>query len=199
VFAGAIQDVVEELARLPGIGPKTAQRLAFHLLKIETTDARRLADAIIEMKETVRFCEKCFNFSIDELCEFCADSRRDPTLICVVEEPPDIVSVERTGQFRGRYHVLGGAISPIDGIGPDNLHIKQLLSRLPEDSVEEVIVATNPNVEGEATAMYLGRLIVPLGVKVTRIASGLPVGGDLEYADEVTLGRALEGRRELMA
>ncbi|MGI8426547.1 MAG: recombination mediator RecR [Actinomycetota bacterium] len=199
MFAGAIQDVVEELARLPGIGPKTAQRLAFHLLKIETTDARRLADSIIEMKATVRFCEKCFNFSIDELCEFCADSRRDASIICVVEEPPDIVSVERTGQFRGRYHVLGGAISPIDGIGPDNLHIKQLLSRIPEDSVEEVIVATNPNVEGEATAMYLGRLIVPLGVKVTRIASGLPVGGDLEYADEVTLGRALEGRHELGA
>lgn len=190
---------MEELARLPGIGPKTAQRLAFHLLKIETTDARRLADSIIEMKATVRFCEKCFNFSIDELCEFCADSRRDASIICVVEEPPDIVSVERTGQFRGRYHVLGGAISPIDGIGPDNLHIKQLLSRIPEDSVEEVIVATNPNVEGEATAMYLGRLIVPLGVKVTRIASGLPVGGDLEYADEVTLGRALEGRHELGA
>lgn len=199
MFAGPVQDVVEELARLPGIGPKTAQRLAFHLLKLETTDARRLAEAIIAMKESVRFCSSCFNFSTGDICDFCADPRRDPALVCVVEEAPDIVSIERTGQFRGRYHVLGGAISPIDGIGPDELHTKELLGRIAEDDITEVIVATNPNVEGEATAMYLARLIVPLGVKVTRIASGLPVGGDLEYADEVTLGRALEGRRELGA
>lgn len=199
MFAGPVQDVVEELSKLPGIGPKTAQRLAFHLLKLETTDARRLADAIVAMKESVRFCSSCFNFSTGDLCDFCADPRRDPSLVCVVEEAPDIVSVERTGQFRGRYHVLGGAISPIDGIGPDELHIKELLTRISEDEVVEVIVATNPNVEGEATAMYLARLVVPLGVRVTRIASGLPVGGDLEYADEVTLGRALEGRRELGA
>lgn len=199
MFAGPVQDVVEELSKLPGIGPKTAQRLAFHLLKLETTDARRLADAIVAMKESVRFCSSCFNFSTGDLCDYCADPRRDPALVCVVEEAPDIVSVERTGQFRGRYHVLGGAISPIDGIGPDELHIKELLGRLSDDEVTEVIVATNPNVEGEATAMYLARLIVPLGVRVTRIASGLPVGGDLEYADEVTLGRALEGRRELGA
>ena len=199
MFAGPVQDLVDELARLPGIGPKTAQRLAFYLLKVEHADAERLAKAITAMKESVRFCEKCFNFSTDTLCEYCADPRRDTAVVCVVEEAPDIVSIERTGEFRGIYHVLGGAISPIDGIGPDNLHIRELLVRVNDDGIKEVIVATNPNVEGEATAMYLARLIVPLDVRVTRIASGLPVGGDLEYADEVTLGRALEGRRELGA
>jgi len=197
MLAGPVQDLVDELARLPGIGPKSAQRLAFYLLKIESADARRLADAIVNMKDSVRFCSKCFNFSVDELCEYCVSARREASVVCVVEEAPDIVSVERTGEFRGLYHVLGGAISPIDGIGPDKLHITELLARISLDRVAEVIVATNPNVEGEATAMYLARLIVPLGIKVTRIASGLPVGGDLEYADEVTLGRALEGRREL--
>ncbi|HVF12474.1 MAG TPA: recombination mediator RecR [Actinomycetota bacterium] len=199
MFAGPVQDLVDELARLPGIGPKTAQRLAFHILKSEDADARKLATAIVAMKDAIRFCARCFNFSTEELCGFCADPRRDSAVVCVVEEAPDIVSIERTGEFRGRFHVLGGAISPIDGIGPDDLHISQLLRRIDDEQIKEVIVATNPNVEGEATAMYLARLIVPLGVRVTRIASGLPVGGDLEYADEVTLGRALEGRRELGA
>lgn len=199
MFAGPVQDLVDELARLPGIGPKTAQRLAFHILKSEDADARKLATAIVAMKDEIRFCARCFNFSTEELCGFCADPRRDSAVVCVVEEAPDIVSIERTGEFRGRFHVLGGAISPIDGIGPDDLHISQLLRRIDDEQIKEVIVATNPNVEGEATAMYLARLIVPLGVRVTRIASGLPVGGDLEYADEVTLGRALEGRRELGA
>lgn len=197
MFAEPLQDLVEELAKLPGIGPKTAQRLAFHILKIEGADARRLAEAIVEVKERIRFCAKCFNVAASEVCEYCSDERRDPAMVCVVEEARDVVAVEKTGEFRGRYHVLGGAISPIDGIGPDDLHIRELLARISSDGITEVIVATNPNVEGEATAMYLARLIVPLGVKVTRIASGLPVGGDLEYADEVTLGRALEGRRTL--
>lgn len=197
MFAEPLQDLVEELAKLPGIGPKTAQRLAFHILKIEGADARRLAEAIVEVKERIRFCAKCFNVAASEVCEYCSDDRRDPAVVCVVEEARDVVAVEKTGEFRGRYHVLGGAISPIDGIGPDDLHIRELLARISSDGITEVIVATNPNVEGEATAMYLARLIVPLGVKVTRIASGLPVGGDLEYADEVTLGRALEGRRTL--
>lgn len=199
MFAGPVQELVEELSRLPGIGQKTAQRLAFHLLKIEDADARRLASAIVNMKDNVRFCEQCFNFSSEELCQYCADSRRDVTVVCVVEEAPDIVSIEKTGGFKGRYHVLGGAISPIDGIGPDDLHISELLGRIQRDDIKEVIAATNPNVEGEATAMYLARLIVPLGVRVTQIARGIPVGGDLEYADEVTLGRALEGRRDLGA
>jgi recombination protein RecR len=199
IFAEPVQDVVDELAKLPGIGPKTAQRLAFYLLRVDTEHAQKLAQAIVKMKELVRFCEKCFNFSTGSLCDYCSDVRRDGELICVVEEAPDIVSVEKTGEFKGRYHVLGGAISPIEGVGPDDLHIQELLGRISTDSVREVIVATNPNVEGEATAMYLARLLVPLGVRVTRIASGLPVGGDLEYADEVTLGRALQGRRELGA
>jgi recombination protein RecR len=199
MFAGPVQDLVEELARLPGIGPKTAQRLAFHILKIEPADARRLADAINTMKEKIRFCTACFNISVEPLCDFCTDPRRDAKSVCVVEEPRDIIAVEKTGEFKGRYHVLGAAISPIDGIGPDDLRIAELLDRITQDGIEEVIVATNPNLEGEATAMYLARLIVPLGVKVTQIARGLPVGGDLEYADEVTLGRALEGRREMEA
>ncbi|MEO7804049.1 MAG: recombination mediator RecR [Actinomycetota bacterium] len=199
MLAAPVQDLIDELSRLPGIGSKTAQRLAFHLLRVEDTDVRRLASTLIAMRDSIRFCDRCFNFSTSELCEFCADQRRDAQLVCAVEEASDIVSIEKTGEFRGLYHVLGGAISPIDGIGPDELKIKELLARIPKDNLTEVIVATNPNVEGEATAMYLARLIVPLGVKVTRIASGLPVGGDLEYADEVTLGRALEGRRELGA
>ncbi len=197
MFAPPVQDLIDELAKLPGIGRKTAQRLAFHLLKIDAAAAKKLASSIVVMKDTVRFCPKCFNFAAESLCEYCSDPRRDDAIVCVVEEAPDIVSVEKTGEFRGRYHVLGGAISPIDGIGPDDLHLQELLSRISTDGVREVIVATNPNVEGEATAMYLARLLVPVGVKVTRIASGLPVGGDLEYADEVTLGRALQGRREL--
>lgn len=199
MFAAPVQDLIDELSRLPGIGQKTAQRLAFHLLRVEDTDARRLASTLIAMRDSVRFCDRCYNFATRELCVFCLDVRRDAKLVCAVEEASDIISIEKTGEFRGLYHVLGGAISPIDGIGPDNLKIKELLARIPLDGLTEIIVATNPNVEGEATAMYLARLIVPLGVKVTRIASGLPVGGDLEYADEVTLGRALEGRRELGA
>lgn len=198
MLAGPLQDLVEELTRLPGIGPKTAQRLAFHILKTDQAQARRLAGAIVSVKEKTRFCSRCFNISTLEvpLCQYCTSQRRDPGLVCVVEEARDIEAVEKTGEFRGRYHVLGGAISPIDGVGPDELRISELLARIPAESITEVIVATNPNVEGEATGMYLARLIAPLGVKVTRIASGLPVGGDLEYADEVTLGRAFEGRRE---
>ena len=196
MLAGPVQDLVEELTRLPGIGPKTAQRLAFHILKVDTADARRLAGAIVGVKEKTRFCARCFNISMTELCDYCTSDRRDPTLVCVVEEARDIEAVEKTGEFKGRYHVLGGAISPIDGVGPDDLRIAELLARIPGEGITEIIVATNPNVEGEATGMYLARLISPLGVKITRIASGLPVGGDLEYADEVTLGRAFEGRRE---
>jgi recombination protein RecR len=197
MFSGPLSALIDELARLPGVGPKTAQRLAFHLLKVDSADAKRLADAITRVKNEIRFCSRCFNVTTTELCEYCTDERRDRTLICAVEEAPDIVAVEKTGEYRGLYHVLGGAISPIDGIGPDDLHIAELLDRIRLEGVKEVIVATNPNVEGEATAMYLARLIDPLGVEVSRIASGLPVGGDLEYADEVTLGRALEGRRRL--
>ena len=197
MLAGPVQELVEELTRLPGIGPKTAQRLAFHILKVDDADAHRLATAIVGVKEKTRFCARCFNISTEELCEYCTGDRRDPALVCAVEEARDIWAIEKTGEFRGRYHVLGGAISPIDGVGPDDLHIAELLARIPAEGIREIIVATNPNVEGEATGMYLARLIAPLGVRVTRIASGLPVGGDLEYADEVTLGRALEGRREL--
>ena len=202
MYAGPIQDLIDELARLPGIGPKSAQRVAFHLLKSTEADAQRLARAIAEAKEKVRLCDRCFNVSDSELCVYCLDTRRDPTIICVVQEPPDIVAIERTREFNGQYHVLQGAISPLEGIGPEDLRIAELLQRLqstPESGppVTEVIVATNPNIEGEATAMYLGRLLESLGVRVTRLASGLPVGGDLEYADEVTLGRALEGRRAM--
>ncbi len=199
VYAGPVQDLIDELGRLPGIGPKSAQRIAFYLLRVPKEDAMRLAKAIVEAKERVTFCQRCFNVSVGELCGICSDDRRDHGLLCVVEEPRDIVAVERTGEFRGRYHVLGGAISPIEGVGPDQLRVKELLARLEPEEVTEVILCTNPNIEGEATAMYLGRLLGPLGLKVTRIASGLPVGGDLEYADELTLGRALEGRREVDA
>ena len=196
-YAGSVQDLIDELGRLPGVGPKSAQRIAFHLLKLPKIDAIRLATAIAEVKDKVTFCTQCFNIAEGGECSICTDTRRDPTVICVVEEPRDIVSVEKTGEFRGRYHVLQGAISPIEGIGPDQLKVRELLARLDGDDVTEIILCTNPNLEGEATAMYLSRLIKPLGVKVTRIASGLPVGGDLEYADELTLGRALEGRREI--
>jgi recombination protein RecR len=195
VYAQPVQALIDELGRLPGIGPKSAQRITFHLLKLSTEDAHRLATAIVDAKAKVRFCEQCFNVSEDALCGICGDPRRDPSIICVVEEARDIIAVERTGEFRGRYHVLMGAISPIDGVGPEQLKIRELLQRLGSDTVQEIILCTNPNVEGEATAMYLARLIRPFGITVSRIASGLPVGGDLEYADELTLGRALEGRR----
>jgi len=201
LFAGPLQELIDELARLPGIGPKSAQRVAFYLLKVPPADAKRLAHSIVEVKDKVRLCRLCFNVSDQELCEYCRDSRRDASLICVVQEPSDIVALERTREYRGLYHVLQGAISPIEGIGPEELRTAELLDRLkpaPEaPPVIEVILATNPNIEGEATAMYLSRLLSPLGIIVTRLASGLPVGGDLEYADEVTLGRALEGRRRV--
>jgi recombination protein RecR len=197
VYAGPVQDLVDELGRLPGVGPKSAQRIAFHLLKLPTDDALRLARAIREVKERIVFCRRCFNIAEGEECDLCADARRDPSVVCVVEEPRDIVAVERTAEFRGRYHVLQGAISPIEGIGPDQLKVRELLARIEPEGIKEVILCTNPNIEGEATAMYLARLLKPLGIRTTRIASGLPVGGDLEYADELTLGRALEGRREL--
>jgi recombination protein RecR len=199
VYAGPVQDLIDELGRLPGVGPKSAQRIAFHLLKLPKDDALRLASVITEVKERISFCRRCFNVCEGEECELCLDTRRDPTLVCVVEEPRDIVAVEKTQEFKGRYHVLQGAISPIEGIGPEQLRVKELLARMDAEGIAEVILCTNPNIEGEATAMYLARLLKPLGVKVTRIASGLPVGGDLEYADELTLGRALEGRREVEA
>jgi recombination protein RecR len=195
VYDGSVQDLIDELGKMPGIGPKSAQRIAFHLLKIPKDDALRLARSIVEVKEKVSFCERCWNIAEGDLCAICRDDRRDAHVLCVVEEPRDIVAVERTREYRGRYHVLQGAISPIEGIGPDQLKVKDLLERLGPEGVTEVILCTNPNIEGEATAMYLGRLLTPLGITVTRIASGLPVGGDLEYADELTLGRALEGRR----
>jgi recombination protein RecR len=197
VFAGPVQDLIDELGRLPGIGPKSAQRIAFHLLKVPTDDATRLARAIVEVKERVSFCTRCFNVAEGDECTICLDSRRDATVLCVVEEPRDIVAVERTGEFHGRYHVLQGSISPIEGIGPDQLRVKELITRLEPEGVQEVIICTDPDIEGEATAMYLSRLLKPLGLRVTRIASGLPAGGELEYADELTLGRALEGRREV--
>ena len=197
IYTPAVQTLIDELGKLPGVGPKSAQRIAFHLVKLREEDAIRLSTAISEAKEKVRFCEKCFNMSDEPICEICSDSRRDPSLVCVVEEPRDIVAVERTQEYKGFYHVLQGAINPIDGIGPEQLRVKELLARLQENPISEVILCTNPNIEGEATAMYLARLLEPLGLSITRIASGLPVGGDLEYADELTLGRALEGRREV--
>lgn len=199
LYEAAVQTLIDELGRLPGVGPKSAQRIAYYLLKTPPEDANRLARAISEAKARVTWCRRCFNIAEGELCAFCRDDRRDAALLCVVEEPRDIVAVERTHEFQGRYHVLQGAISPIEGIGPEQLRIKELVRRVGEEGVREVILATNPNIEGEATAMYLARLLKPLGLRVTRIASGLPVGGDLEYADEVTLGRALEGRREVDA
>ena len=197
MYARPVQDLIDELGRLPGVGPKSAQRIAFHLLKIPADDVIRLAAAIRDAKEKVRFCARCFNVTDTELCSFCRDDRRDSRVVCVVEESRDIVSVERTGEFHGRYHVLLGAMSPLEGIGPEQLKIRELLVRLEPEGIEEVILCTNPNTEGEVTAMYLARQLRPLGIRVTRLASGLPVGGDLEYADELTLGRALERRREL--
>jgi recombination protein RecR len=197
VYAPPVQSLIDELGRLPGVGPKSAQRIAFYLLKLPDEDAFRLARSITEAKEKVSFCRRCFNVCEGEECGICLDSRRDGTVVCVVEEPRDVVAVEKTGEFRGRYHVLQGAISPLEGIGPEQIRVRELLTRLGAEDIAEVILCTNPNIEGEATAMYLARLLKPLGIRVTRIASGLPVGGDLEYADELTLGRALEGRREL--
>jgi recombination protein RecR len=197
MFEGPVQRLIDELSRLPGIGQKTAQRLAFHLLAVEEADARRLAVAINDMRDQVTLCQRCFNVASGDLCAICRDTRRDPTILCVVERPQDIVVVERSQEFRGLYHVLGGSLSPINGIGPGQLRIGELTERIGAEQVAEIIVATNPTVEGDATAMYLARELKPLGVKVTRLASGLPVGGDLDYADELTLGRALAGRMEL--
>ena len=197
MYEGAIQDLIDELGRLPGVGPKSAQRIAFHVLSADPADVNRLAGALRKVKELVRFCTTCFNVDESEQCRVCRDTRRTNEVICVVEEPKDVVAIERTGEFRGRYHVLGGAINPLEGIGPDNLKIRELLIRLGTGEIKELILATDPNTEGEATATYLGLLVKPMGISVTRLASGLPVGGDLEYADEITLGRAFEGRRAI--
>jgi recombination protein RecR len=194
MYEGAIQDLIDELGRLPGVGPKSAQRIAFHVLSADPTDVNRLAAALRRVKEQVRFCTTCFNVAESEQCRICRDSRRTDDVLCVVEEPKDVVAIERTGEFRGRYHVLGGAINPLEGIGPDNLKVRELMIRLGEGTVKELILATDPNTEGEATATYLALMVKPMGIAVTRLASGLPVGGDLEYADEITLGRAFEGR-----
>ena len=195
MYEGIVQDLIDELGRLPGIGPKSAQRLAFHILQADPTDVHRLSQLLADVKERVRFCSECGNVSETEVCRICRDPRRDQTAICVVEEPKDVLAIERTREFRGKYHVLGGAINPIDGVGPDDLRIRELLPRLSDGTVKEIIIATDPNLEGEATATYLARLLGPMGLTVSRLASGLPVGGDLEYADEVTLGRAFAGRR----
>ena len=197
MYEGAVQDLIDELGRLPGIGPKSAQRIAFHLLAAEPADVSRLAATLQRVKDEVKFCKTCGNVAEAEQCRICLDPRRDETVLCVVEEPKDVVAIERTREFRGRYHVLGGAISPIEGIGPDDLRVRELLLRLQDGTVTELILATDPNLEGEATATYLARLVKPTDLRVTRLASGLPVGGDLEYADEVTLGRAFSGRRLL--
>jgi recombination protein RecR len=195
MYEGIIQDLIDELGRLPGVGPKSAQRIAFHIIQSDRVDVTRLAEVLKIVKERVKFCTICGNISEEELCKICRDPRRDKTSICVVEESKDVLAIEKTREFKGTYHVLGGAISPIDGVGPENLRIKELMTRLSETTIGEIIIATDPNLEGEATATYLTRLIKPLGIKVSRLASGLPVGGDLEYADEITLGRAFEGRR----
>jgi recombination protein RecR len=195
MYEGIIQDLIDELGRLPGVGPKSAQRIAFHIIQSDRVDVTRLAEVLKTVKERVKFCSICGNISEEELCKICRDPRRDKTSICVVEESKDVLAIEKTREFKGTYHVLGGAISPIDGVGPENLRIKELMARLSENTIGEIIIATDPNLEGEATATYLTRLIKPLGIKVSRLASGLPVGGDLEYADEITLGRAFEGRR----
>jgi len=197
MYEGAIQDLIDELGRLPGIGPKSAQRIAFHIIQSERVDISRLVEVLRTVKEKVKFCTECGNITEDDLCRICRDPKRDQTSICVVEESKDVLSIEKTREFRGKYHVLGGAISPIDGIGPENLRIRELLTRLGASEIQEVIIATDPNLEAEATATYLSRLLKPMGIKISRLASGLPVGGDLEYADEVTLGRAFEGRRTL--
>lgn len=198
-YTPPVQALIDELGRMPGIGPKSAQRIAFHLLKIPADDVTRLASAITEAKARVRFCARCWNFAEAELCQICSDDRRDPTVLCVVEESRDIVALEKTGEFRGRYHVLLGVMSPLEGIGPEQLKMKELFARLEPEGITEVILCTNPNTEGEVTALYIARMLKPFGIRVTRIASGLPVGGDLEYADELTLGRALEGRRDVSA
>jgi len=198
VYEGAVQELIDELGRLPGVGPKSAQRLAFHILEADPQDMKRLVDAITTVKERVKFCTVCGNVTEQELCNICRDPRRDPSIICVVEESKDVLAVERTRSFRGRYHVLGGAINPIAGIGPEQLRIRELLTRLNDGAIQEIIIATDPNLEGEATATYLARMLKSIGITVTRLASGLPVGGDLEYADEVTLGRAFEGRRNAL-
>jgi len=197
VYEGAIQDLIDELGRLPGVGPKSAQRIAFHVLSADPADVNRLATALRKVKELVRFCTTCFNVAESEQCRVCRDPRRSSEVLCVVEEPKDVVAIERTGEFRGRYHVLGGAINPLEGVGPDQLRIRELLLRLGTGEVQELILATDPNTEGEATATYLALMVKPMGIRVTRLASGLPVGGDLEYADEITLGRAFEGRRAI--
>jgi len=197
MYEGVVQELIDELGRLPGIGPKSAQRIAFYILQADPDQPKKLAQILLEVKERVRFCEICFNVTEEVRCNICRDARRNQTTICVVEESKDVQAIERTREFRGLYHVLGGAISPIDGIGPDNLRIKELMARLGDPNITEVIIATDPNLEGEATATYLTRMLVPLGMTVSRLASGLPVGGDLEYADEVTLGRAFEGRRKI--
>jgi recombination protein RecR len=198
VYEGAVQELIDELGRLPGVGPKSAQRLAFHILEADPEDMKRLVTAITTVKERVKFCTVCFNVTEQETCNICRDQRRDPSVICVVEESKDVLAVERTRSFRGRYHVLGGAINPIAGIGPEQLRIRELLTRLNDGAIQEIIIATDPNLEGEATATYLARMLKSIGITVTRLASGLPVGGDLEYADEVTLGRAFEGRRNAL-
>ncbi|WP_201518505.1 recombination mediator RecR [Gulosibacter hominis] len=195
MYEGIVQDLIDELGRLPGVGPKSAQRIAFHIVQTQNFDVSRLANVLLQVRDRVKFCQVCGNVAESELCQLCGDPDRDPSLICVVEEPKDVAAIERTGEFNGRYHVLGGAISPIDGIGPDQLNIRSLMPRLESGEVAEVIIATDPNLEGDATASYLSRLLVSMGVKTSRLASGLPVGGDLEYADEITLGRAFAGRR----
>ncbi|MCD4851405.1 recombination protein RecR [Paenarthrobacter nitroguajacolicus] len=198
MYEGAVQELIDELGRLPGVGPKSAQRLAFHILEADPEDMKRLVTAITTVKERVKFCSVCFNVTEQETCNICRDPRRDPSVICVVEESKDVLAVERTRSFRGRYHVLGGAINPIAGVGPEQLRIRELLTRLNDGAIQEIIIATDPNLEGEATATYLARMLKSIGITVTRLASGLPVGGDLEYADEVTLGRAFEGRRNAL-
>lgn len=195
MYEGIVQDLIDELGRLPGVGPKSAQRIAFHIVQTQNFDVSRLANVLLQVRDRVKFCQVCGNVAESELCQLCGDPDRDSSLICVVEEPKDVAAIERTGEFNGRYHVLGGAISPIDGIGPDQLNIRSLMPRLESGEVTEVIIATDPNLEGDATASYLSRLLVSMGVKTSRLASGLPVGGDLEYADEITLGRAFAGRR----
>jgi recombination protein RecR len=197
MYEGALQDLIDELGRLPGIGPKSAQRIAFHILSADPVDVKRLSTTLVRVKEQIRFCVICFNVSEAEQCRICRDVRRQPDTLCVVEEPKDVVAIEKTGEFRGRYHVLGGAINPLEGIGPDNLRIRELMTRLATGEVKELILATDPNTEGEATATYLALIVKPMGITVSRLASGLPVGGDLEYADEITLGRAFEGRRTI--
>jgi recombination protein RecR len=197
MYEGALQDLIDELGRLPGIGPKSAQRIAFHILSSDPVDVKRLSAVLVRVKEQMRFCATCFNVAESDQCRICRDPRRGNDALCVVEEPKDVVAIEKTGEFRGRYHVLGGAINPLEGIGPDNLRIRELMMRLASGEIKELILATDPNTEGEATATYLALIVKPMGITVTRLASGLPVGGDLEYADEITLGRAFEGRRTL--